>query len=467
MNTTAVINYLYDFDAKTCDIHLRYHNTIATTNKTYIDKYQSWIDSKSLASPPELLITSYAPLHKGEPLQEVSRHCRHEVLVIQGLITFFIGAPLTVYDNIGGISEKVISDEVNLELFEKVRPTVFKYDNTDYSEDVDHTIDAISQDSDLICSLLDSWRKALYLQEESADANLFHDECILRLMHIFELISGQFHKELKEKLSLKCTQLVENFYEILYYKNPKEIAIKSNALLKEVLVSKELTFSNKIKYCLDKYGLLDECLDSFIDSMISIRNGIAHGRIVYRQDLIWPLPPFFGLTHESYDIIPIIITLTAQIIGCYIGISRWNREWEDTKSFLLVPERRLLEFINNPKEKVTKEQLLQLSNNTVTWFSIFSHHVQSPKKFALDVIADIFGTYLIDTELTEENAVQLYDISILFSECSILPIKEKAVENVRTIIKERYDTRWNSLRDIYPYLQACGISSRSFSLFFE
>ena len=55
----------------------------------------------------------------------------------------------------------------------------------DYSGDLLIMLDRLNKEPELIITLLDRWRKAIYLKEKSYDADLYYDEATLSFFHIF------------------------------------------------------------------------------------------------------------------------------------------------------------------------------------------------------------------------------------------------------------------------------------------
>lgn len=114
-----------------------------------------------------------------------------------------------------------------------------------------------------------------------------------------------------------------------------------------ILIGDKLSLSVRIKYFLQKYELLDDNVSYFVDSMIKVRNAIAHGRITYHNKFIWPLSPFFILAKDSYENIEFLFFMTAIMISKYVGINCWQEEWEEAKVFLLTPKYVLDNYIDN------------------------------------------------------------------------------------------------------------------------
>ena len=62
-------------------------------------------------------------------------------------------------------------------------------------------------------------------------------------------------------------------------------------------------------------------------------------------------------------------------------------------------------------------------------------------------MTDIF----IDTLVNEENAPYIFNISLILADSEKREIQEKAIENIKIIVKEDWHA-WSNIRDAYIYL---------------
>lgn len=69
----------------------------------------------------------------------------------------------------------------------------------------------------------------------------------------------------------------------------------------------------------------------------------------------------------------------------------------------------------------------------------------------MNKIEEKLKTCFIDTNLDEEKAADLFNISILFADSADQEIRIKAIENIYTIIDKRW-YGWSNYRDVYSYL---------------
>ena len=147
----------------------------------------------------------------------------------------------------------------------------------------------------MIITLLDRWRKAIYLKAESCDADLYYDESTLSFFHILGLFGDTVNGELRKKLEDNIEKMLQQHYANFYFNDSqiKQMVDQNKKAVSSLLIGDYLSLSVKVKYFLEKYELLDDNIAFFIDNMIKVRNAIAHGRITYQKVFIWPLPPFF------------------------------------------------------------------------------------------------------------------------------------------------------------------------------
>ena len=155
----------------------------------------------------------------------------------------------------------------------------------------------------MIITLLDRWRKAIYLKAESCDADLYYDESTLSFFHILGLFGDTVNGELRKKLEDNIEKMLQQHYANFYFNDSqiKQMVDQNKKAVSSLLIGDYLSLSVKVKYFLEKYELLDDNIAFFIDNMIKVRNAIAHGRITYQKVFIWPLPPFFNLAKDSYE----------------------------------------------------------------------------------------------------------------------------------------------------------------------
>ncbi len=143
-----------------------------------------------------------------------------------------------------------------------------RIEGVDYTDDLKKVLVKLSEEPELIITLLDRWRKAAYLKEQSFDDDLYYDEATLNFFHIFELFGEYFSKELKDKLECNIDSMLHNHFKNYYFSEHqvKQMVEQNKKSVSSLLIGNFLNLAIKLKYFLDKYDLLDENVAFFIDS---------------------------------------------------------------------------------------------------------------------------------------------------------------------------------------------------------
>ena len=150
---------------------------------------------------------------------------------------------------------------------------------------------------------------------------------------------------------------------------------------------------------------------------------------------------------------------TARIISCYLEIDCWEEEWEEVKAVLVPPENVLNDFLDDITKfnDVDSINIAETNSYHITWGSIFKHYVSKPKKFGIDRITRALKGLFIDCRVNEDNAGDLFNISVVLCDSNDDEVKFKAIENVVMIIENRW-FNWSNKRDLYSYLEKMGVA---------
>ncbi|SDM42469.1 hypothetical protein SAMN05428961_11730 [Paenibacillus sp. OK060] len=348
-------------------------------------------------------------------------------------------------------------------LKEEIHKVSFFFEGYDYSNDLNVLLEKLEKREfrSLIITLLDRWRKALYMEFES-EVNTFHDEAILTHFHIFELLVGYYYEDFKREAHEKTKEFLISFAsEILNQRgNNLENTVNSKFnLLKEILVSEEASITTKINYFLKRHYLLDDQTYALINKLVKIRNSIAHGRITYKDKFIWPLPPFFNLTNESHIITSQISTMTARAIALHLGLDAWKEEWEDTHRSLAPSDEVLLQFIKNEAEhaEVSPSRLLNGEYKNITVFSIIRFFIENQKKCSVKELESILSKAIKELTINEENCWQLFLASVLLCDSEDEELAESAKKNVELAHQNDW-YGYSNIKDIVRYFDYYGIT---------
>ena len=451
---------VYDKHSYACevlniDVYFQLNNSLVfSTEKT--------IESGAIKCR-EIVVLTECKIESYNSITETNRYSRGQILTIQGILSFFTGVPLTVYNNYKSSTRLT---PIQYPLGE----THLIIENVDFTADLIKLLERITEEPQLIITLLDRWRKAVYLKCESYDADLYYDEASLNFFHILELFGEYYAKEFKSILEKKIENMMEKHFQLLYFNETQveQMTQQNRKAVTSILIGSNLNLSSKIKYFLEKHELLDDNVSFFIDNMIKIRNAIAHGRITYQTKFIWPLSPFFNLSKDSYENIEFLFILTATMISKYVGMNCWEDEWEATKTFLL-PSKDILEsFIDDTLiiEDLNSNMLLNGNKYNLTLRTIFNHYIKNPKKQFLKKIEKKIKKYFLEMIINEENAPDIFNISLIFADSEDLTLKNKAIENIKITIKNKW-YGWSNFKDTYSYLDFYNVNIKWYKEFLD
>lgn len=433
------------------DIYFKFGNStiFSTGERTYAGDHEGVFEAS------ELIIVSSAEIEEFYGMMEASRQTKSEILVTQGIVTFFTGIPFVEYC---GHRQRQSITPIEFE----DKDFRFKVGDQDFTSDLKLLLQKLEHDKAIFVSLLDRWRKATYLVEESVDANLYHDEAILDYFHIIELLSEVNKDELKTLMETSIQRFLDSFYSCNLSYNPNQINEKINSVkgtLGELLVDKELSIAQKSKFFLKKYGLFDEITGYFMDNLISTRNAIAHGRNIYRNNVLWPVPPFFYLAQDSYQSLPSLKILTARMISCFAGLNCWETEWQQEKFNLLPVKEIFSAFLKEPTKfsEITTESLYEGNSYNISWMAAFWYYTQDTKRFSIERICTAMKAFYTNTSVNESNAIFLFNISVVLCDSQDKEISDKAIENVKLIVENQWYP-WSNYKDIYGYLEHHNLS---------
>lgn len=434
----------YDCKLNNLDIYFEYNNSVVFD----IEQESITIGKENVYKCKKLLVITKCELDKYNNILEINRYGIVDNLIIQGIISFFTGIPLTFYDN-----DKNCSSVKPIE-YEKQEIHLI-IDDIDYSNDLKIMLDKLDKEPILITTLLDRWRKAIYLREESFETELFYDEAILSFFHIFELFGESISDELKNKLEINIESMLYKHFKCYYFTDIqiKQFVEQNKKSVNTLLIGNSLKLAVKIKYFLEKYELLDDNVSFFIDNMIRVRNAIAHGRITFQKIFIWPLSPFLNLSKYSFENIDFLQFLSAKMISKYLGIDCWEKEWSELKKFLMPSDYIMTTFLNNNLviENFNYDMLIQGNKYNITWRTLFNYYVKNSDKIIRERIEKRIKTVFIETPIDKDNAPDIFNISIIFADSEDSDIKQKAIENVKVIISNCW-YGWSNFKDVLSYL---------------
>ncbi|WP_421717131.1 hypothetical protein [Arcobacter arenosus] len=400
-------------------IELEFH---AEIDITLLDSriYTMEVEGKS-----NLCIEIQVELESFESISDAPLYARSRFLIILGIISFLTQKAFTPIDSnqtqtsIGELSD--ISNEM------------FIYED----EDLLHVFKSIMKfikDEEknkirLFYSLIDRWRKALYLEQESEDNMTHDDEAILSYFHILELLSSEYYRTQKEKALSKIDEFSMSFFKEINFLTDQQLQSEMNAkkkILKEILLA-NFPIKSKILYMLNEQGLLTDRLNSFITQITDDRNSVAHGRQVFQEKLIIPFPPFFPLIKNRKYSLDTIRCLSGRIISLYINAEHMKDDWEYLASQLVPTTNEIKNFIENKEYKyLSNLEFCEGKINDITP-EILTNEIFD-KKIKLQTALEIFSEFILDFSKTEEETIQLTIITILIVDIAEGELKDKCLE---------------------------------------
>lgn len=384
--------------------------------------------------------------------QEATAKCRPKIIAIFDIISFLIGDSITIYDiNHQSNSVKPNEDEV------ETKSNKFKliFNDVDLSSQLRIILSKIENDKNTTLTLLDKWNKANYLLNVDDSHVLFLDETIINCFNIFELLADTTKKEYERFIDEQSKKLLFEFYTNVGNLDNNKINDKvnqKNRLIKEILVGEFLNLSDKFKYYLQKYRLLDENLSYFVDRIIKVRNSIAHGRIVSNLSVMeYPLTPFYNIVNPEANLVNPILVLTGVLISKYIGIDIWEEEWEKIKEILEPNPVRVKEVIEGKLAIDINEK----NQYNLTWYSVFLYYLSCKDK-QRDNIELWFKEEIKKRKFETLDFYNLYEISVILITTQDYELYQILSKIIFKIIKEDI-CKWNSYRDIFLHLEVRNI----------
>lgn len=407
-------------------------------------------DVKVYTTNKEIVFKSFIGSNEITNYQEIIAKCRPKIIAIFDIISFLIGDSITIYD-IDHQSYSVNSNEDE----EETKSNKFYFKDVDLSSQLRTILSKIKNDKNTTLTLLDKWNKANYLLNVDDSHVLFLDETIINCFNVFELLADTTKKEYERYIDEQSKKLLFEFYKNVGNIDNNKINDKvnqKNRLIKEILVGEFLNLSDKFKYFLQKYSLLDENLSYFVDRIIKIRNSIAHGRIVSNLSVMeYPLTPFYNIVKPEANLVNPIILLTGVLISKYIGIDIWEKEWEEIKEILEPNPDRVKEVIEGKLAIDINEK----NRYNLTWYSVFLYYLSCKDK-QKESIELWFKGEIKKRNFETLDFINLYEISVILITTEDHELYKILSKIIFKIIDENLSS-WSSYRNIFLYLEARNI----------
>lgn len=377
-----------------------------------------------------LLIDSTFELEEYDSLNEGAAKIRPQLLAIHGILTFLTNKMFISFQNFSS-SFFMIKNHIKY----SAKSPLLIFEGTNCSSDLDKIIKAISSSNYekqvLIYTLFERWRKALYLEVESEESYIHLDEAVLAYIHILEVLSDEFKKNLDAKIKLKRKELITEIIDWVtnsQIKNPKKI----NTLL-NLINANQVTLKSKILQMLIDLNLYNLKSEAIILRFIEHRNSIAHGRKdIYQDKVVFPLKPFFSLIKDIDENPETIKVLSARAISSYLGLAAWNSEWKETLLMEFTPLQLVKEFIESKRYmSISNNDFRKGKINGIIPLTISYYHLKNRISFQEmeNVLSDIFLT----SKSNKEICISLFNAAIPLSDSSSIELALKAREIIRKV----------------------------------
>ncbi len=392
---------------------------------------------------PHLAIVIQNQLEMFESVTDRMAYSRPRLLIAFGVLSYFTQqtfTPIETYASSSYVGE-----------FDKKCEDKFVFEGVDFFKDFIQftTIVESHRDKEFIYSLLDRWRKGLYLETESEDSILYDDETLLSYFHILELLTTKYENKQKLELKDKIKIFTKSIFEETFIFDGEHLKKESTAKSKviEGLLFPELNVRSRIFYMFKEQGILTYRLKSFIANFVNDRNSVAHGRQVYQDRVIYPVPPFFPLIKKRDYPIEFYRILTAKAIANYIGLSLYSQEWDEISQSIIPTFDELRQFQKDKKYlELTNQDFCNGIVNDITPF-VISHYLTSKKlkpKEALEILTPFINKY---KKTEDETIMSIWAVIIILDILEEGELKKKCVEIIKVAAKNNWHPSCFKMRD--------------------
>ena len=387
-----------------------------------------------------------------ESVLDGAAYARPRLLIILGIMTF-ITQELFMSFHFHSTSTSVGSIETG-------GNNKFKFNKTSYLSvfrKIKIFLDLSSDENKkLFYSLVDRYRKAIFLENETEESMIHDDEVLLSYFHILELLSNKYYEGQKQVASRLVNQLVEKILTDIYLFEKKqvesELAVKRK--LAEATLISELPVASKIMYMLQEQGMLTHRLKSFISDLVKDRNSVAHGRQVYQDRVIFPVPPFFPLIRNREYSFEMLRTLSGRAIAAFANLNHLAVKWNDISEGLIPTMAEVDDFITNKYyQNLSVEDFFAGKINDVTPYTI-SYYLLN-KRMKVEAAIDALSTLILNFRQIEDEIMQLILSVVLIVDKVKGELKEKCIELIKVSSREHW-TLGFSMRDFLYHLEYQG-----------
>jgi hypothetical protein len=384
-------------------------------------------------------------------LNEIGRCIRPKLLIIHGILSFLANYPFTVYQaRCTSISYYDNSQAINKD---EIKIFLFLVKGKDISADLYKLLQAVCSEEiknkKILASLLDRWRKALYLKSKSGSEELLYaDEAFLAYFHTLELLASHCQKDIEKECDDKITNFLRDIFENTLKSRGSRLEqeVQDNLKPFRTLLTNGglISVYSKICYFLSQFGMLDAKSQNLVAIVVDTRNKIAHGQQVYQEQLTWPLPPFFPFNEEpEYRLLEVEI-LAARAIAAHIGLDIWQEEWEDLHHWLEQPIDIIKKFIlEKHYQKISSKQFLLGTDEGIRPTSIIEAFLS--KKIKFPKLEEALRSVILDVDLSQDEVEKILWAAIVLTDSQ----DEELSKRCKDIVEEAYNQDSTHVKDIF------------------
>ncbi len=280
------------------------------------------------------------------------------------------------------------------------------------------------------------------------------DEVLLSHFHILELLSTKYYARQKELATQSIKQFSENILKDIYLLEGNQLQSEQSSkskLIESILIS-ELPVASKIMFMFQEQGILTHRLKAFISDLVKDRNSVAHGRHVYQERVIFPVPPFFPLIRNREYSFEMLRILSGRSIASFLNLDYLDEEWAELGLPPSIDE--LNKFISEKRfEKIKIDDFYAGNDNDITPYT-FAYYLLNKKLKIENAIIALSDTILKYRKI-EDEITQIVLAVVLIVDKAKGELKNKCIE----IIKLSSENRWLpdfKMRDVLYYLEYLG-----------
>ncbi|MBU3660378.1 MAG: hypothetical protein FGM14_10935 [Flavobacteriales bacterium] len=433
-------------------------DVVLLNSRIFTTKDLSTVDNrqKSEKGKKYLCISIEIQLDDFESVSDSAAYARPRFLILLGILTFLTQELFTPFE--------FYSKSIVVGNLKKGKRIIFKFNKSNYLSDF-NKIAAFSEshtenEKRLFFSLIDRYRKALYLENESEESMIHDDEVLLSYFHILELLSTRYYSKQKQLATKSIKQFSENILKDIYLLEGNHLQSEQSSkckLIESIFIS-ELPVASKIMFMFKEQGILTHRLKAFISDLVKDRNSVAHGRQVYQEKVIFPVPPFFPLIRNreySFDILRI---LSGRSIASFLDLDYLKEDWADLDLPPSIDE--LNRFISEKRyDKIKIADFYAGIDNDITPY-IIEYYLLS-KKLKIENAIAALSDIILNYRKNKDEITKIVLSVLLIVDKANGELKNKCIE----IIKLSSENGWLpdlKMRDLLYYLEYLGHEPKTF-----